>query len=160
MGEVQRVAEEAESVADGHLLRRWARRAVDSLQKRRGEINSLNVFPIPDSDTGTNLLFTMRATLDSAETIEDDVRSAGRVANALARGAVSGARGNSGVILSQVIRGIAESVQGEHIDGRSFANSLTTATTLASRAVSDLVEGTIVTVLRASGEAAQAAGSG
>ncbi|ERB53221.1 dihydroxyacetone kinase [Rhodococcus sp. P27] len=155
MGEVQRVAEEAESVADGHLLRRWARRAVDSLQKRRGEINSLNVFPIPDSDTGTNLLFTMRAALDSAETIEDDVRSAGRVANALARGAVSGARGNSGVILSQVIRGIAESVQGEHIDGRSFANSLTTATGLASRAVSDLVEGTIVTVLRASGEAAQ-----
>ena len=100
MGEVQRVAEEAESVADGHLLRRWARRAVDSLQKRRGEINNLNVFPIPDSDTGTNLLFTMRAALDSAETIEDDVRSAGRVANALARGAVSGARGNSGVILS------------------------------------------------------------
>ncbi|MER2208146.1 MAG: DAK2 domain-containing protein, partial [Rhodococcus sp. (in: high G+C Gram-positive bacteria)] len=106
MGEVQRVADEVASVADGHLLRRWARRAVDSLQKRRGEINSLNVFPIPDSDTGTNLLFTMRAALDSAETIEDDVRSAGRVANALARGAVSGARGNSGVILSEVIRGI------------------------------------------------------
>ncbi|MGC0363427.1 DAK2 domain fusion protein YloV [Rhodococcus sp. 27YEA15] len=142
-------------VADGVLLTNWARRAVDRLEFRRGEINSLNVFPIPDSDTGTNLLFTMRAALDAAESLDDDMSSAGRVANALARGAVAGARGNSGVILSQVIRGFAEVVRGDVLDGRIFADALSAATGLATRAVTDLVEGTIVTVLRSSGEAAQ-----
>ncbi|OYD69383.1 DAK2 domain-containing protein [Rhodococcus sp. OK302] len=158
MGEVQRLSTggTAGESADGLLLRRWARRSVDCLETRRGEINSLNVFPIPDSDTGTNLLFTMRAALDSAEALDGDVTSAGRIANALARGAVSGARGNSGVILSQVMRGIAETVRGDRIDGHDLAVSLQTATTLATRAVTDLVEGTIVTVLRASGEAAAA----
>ncbi|QXW02570.1 DAK2 domain-containing protein [Rhodococcus globerulus] len=143
-----------DGTADGLLLRRWARRSVDCLEERRGEINSLNVFPIPDSDTGTNLLFTMRAALDSAEALGGDVTSATRTANALARGAVAGARGNSGVILSQVIRGIAETVRGERINGLDLAEALQTGTELASRAVTDLVEGTIVTVLRASGEAA------
>lgn len=84
---------------DGRVLTSWARTAVAGLEARCEEINSLNVFPIPDADTGTNLLFTMRAALEAIDKYagndghQTDVR---QVAIALARGAVAGARGNSG----------------------------------------------------------------
>src|SRR5687768_15219280 len=136
---------------DGRVLTSWARTAVAGLEARCEEINSLNVFPIPDADTGTNLLFTMRAALEAIDKYagndghQTDVR---QVAIALARGAVAGARGNSGVILSQVLRGVAEAAVTGVVDTRTVRTGLLMATNLVTDAVSYLVEGTIVTVLR------------
>ncbi|MFI6429128.1 DAK2 domain-containing protein [Rhodococcus oryzae] len=138
---------------DGEALLRWSRRCVDGLVARCEEINSLNVFPVPDSDTGTNLLFTMRAAAEGAE-IVGPAASVGAVAAALARGAVAGARGNSGVILSQVLRGIAEVAGDEPLDARLLRGALNEAAVLATEAISIPVEGTIVTVLRHAAAAA------
>jgi DAK2 domain fusion protein YloV len=138
---------------DGEALQRWSRRCVDGLAARCEEINSLNVFPVPDSDTGTNLLFTMRAAADGAAVV-GRAASVGAVATALARGAVAGARGNSGVILSQVLRGIAEVAGDEPLDARLLRGALNEAAVLATEAISIPVEGTIVTVLRHAAAAA------
>ncbi|MFD4266150.1 DAK2 domain-containing protein [Rhodococcus sp. NPDC058481] len=140
---------------DGEALLRWSRLCVDGLVARCEEINSLNVFPVPDSDTGTNLLFTMRAAAEGAE-VAGPAASAGAVAAALARGAVAGARGNSGVILSQVLRGIAEVASDEPLDARLLRGALNEAAVLATEAISIPVEGTIVTVLRHAAAAADA----
>ncbi|MGC2653950.1 MAG: DAK2 domain-containing protein, partial [Mycobacterium sp.] len=96
---------------DACALRDWAHTAVSDLIAHIDEINRLNVFPVADSDTGTNMLFTMRSALAEAdvETGEGDVA---RVAAALSAGALNGARGNSGVILSQILRGIADVTAG------------------------------------------------
>src|ERR1700675_478304 len=95
---------------DGAALRDWAHTAVGDLIARTDEINRLNVFPVADADTGTNMLFTMRSALVAADSA---VAASGSgdvvaVAAALSRGALHGARGNSGVILSQILRGIAD----------------------------------------------------
>ena len=110
-------------------------------------INSLNVFPVPDGDTGTNMLFTMRATMEEAYKCPDSSVSA--LAKAMAWGALMGARGNSGVIMSQVLRGFANGL-GERtsMDGRAFAAALKEASTSAYKAVSKPVEGTMLTVIR------------
>jgi uncharacterized protein len=144
---------EALQKVDGEALRRWAGVCVDGLTSRCEDINRLNVFPVPDSDTGTNLLFTMRAAAESAESADGSVAD---TAAALARGAVAGARGNSGVILSQVLRGIADVARLGHLDATSVRAALDQAAVLATDAISIPVEGTIVTVLR---HAAAAAGA-
>ncbi|MGB2923271.1 MAG: DAK2 domain-containing protein, partial [Mycobacterium sp.] len=92
---------------DAPALRRWAHTAVADLIRHTDEINRLNVFPVADADTGTNMLFTMRAAWAQADVLAtvDDVAA---LAAALADGALRGARGNSGVILSQILRGLAE----------------------------------------------------
>ena len=90
---------------DASALRRWAHTAVAHLISHTDEINRLNVFPVADSDTGTNMLFTMRSAWSEAQGCASDVAE---VAAALAAGALHGARGNSGVILSQILRGLAE----------------------------------------------------
>ncbi|MFE3291099.1 DAK2 domain-containing protein [Rhodococcus sp. NPDC059234] len=146
---------EALQSVDGVALRRWARACVDGLDSRREEINRLNVFPVPDSDTGTNLLFTMQAAAEEGATAAEDA-SVGEVAAALARGAVAGARGNSGVILSQVLRGIAEAVAAGPLDADSVRGALNEAAVLAAEAISIPVEGTIVTVLRHAAASASA----
>ena len=94
---------------DASALRDWAHTAVGDLISKTDEINRLNVFPVADADTGTNMLFTMRSAWAQADTHadSDDVR---QVAAALAAGALHGARGNSGVILSQILRGLADVV--------------------------------------------------
>ncbi|MFF0814317.1 DAK2 domain-containing protein [Rhodococcus sp. NPDC003318] len=150
---------EALQEVDGAALRRWARVCVDGLASRCDDINKLNVFPVPDSDTGTNLLHTMRAAAEGAYAV-DDGASAGEVATALARGAVSGARGNSGVILSQVLRGIAEVARSGRLDARTVCSALNEAAVLATDAISIPVEGTIVTVLRHAAAAADACPDG
>ena len=94
---------------DGDRLRSWARRAASELERRRVEINELNVFPVPDADTGSNMAHTMHAAVEATEQIGADATAA-EVAEALAQGAVRGARGNSGVVLSQVMRGLAQSM--------------------------------------------------
>ncbi|MGW6693193.1 DAK2 domain-containing protein [Rhodococcus sp. NPDC054953] len=144
---------EALQQLDGAALRRWAWGCVEGLTGRCEDINRLNVFPVPDSDTGTNILFTMRSAVDAAASVPDGAPSSA-VAAALARGAVTGARGNSGVILSQVLRGIAEVARGERLDVAAVRNALNEAAVLAAEAISTPVEGTIVTVLRHAAAAA------
>ncbi|WP_194860868.1 DAK2 domain-containing protein, partial [Dietzia sp. SYD-A1] len=153
--------EERPSSLDAHGLLDWARRCVEHLATHREEINALNVFPVPDSDTGTNLLYTMRAAVDRAEGEEAWISEGGgsagarEIAVALGHGAVHGARGNSGVILSQVLRAVGEAATFTVVDASTYRRALRTAVTLVDHALSDPVEGTIVTVLR---EAAAGAG--
>ncbi|WP_405167869.1 DAK2 domain-containing protein [Nocardia sp. NBC_01499] len=133
---------------DGTALLRWGRTCLDGLENRREEINALNVFPIPDADTGTNLLATMRAAMDAAATRGPaDTLSAHDVAAAMARGATIGARGNSGIILSQVLRGIAEAVRSEPLTATTLREALSRASILVREALSEPIEGTILTVL-------------
>ena len=153
--------EDRPSTLDAHGLLTWARRSVEMLALHREEINALNVFPVPDSDTGTNLLYTMRAAVDRAEGEDAWIAEGGgtagarEIAVALGHGAVHGARGNSGVILSQVLRAVGEAATFTVVDASTYRRALRTAVTLVDHALSDPVEGTIVTVLR---EAASAAG--
>mgnify|MGYP002620918374 CR=1 FL=1 len=141
---------------DAHALLDWAHTAVAELVAHADEINRLNVFPVPDSDTGTNLLFTMRTAAAAA-----DARGAAggpaAVAAALAAGATDGARGNSGVILSQILRALAEvtAAAGERpeIDAAAFAAVLRRAVDFVVEAMGGVVPGTIVSVLQAAAEA-------
>lgn len=142
------------AVIDGARLLSWARRTAQLLDAHREEINSLNVFPVPDSDTGSNMAHTMSAAVGQAETLEEGAGCAD-IASALAVGSIKGARGNSGVVLSQVLRGVAQAAAEGDLDGSSVADALANAVFYVERAINDPVEGTIVTVLR---EAATAAG--
>lgn len=138
---------------DGARLMSWARRASDELNRRRVEINQLNVFPVPDADTGSNMAHTMASAVREAETLGEDA-NARQVAEALAVGAVRGARGNSGVVLSQVIRGLAQTISEETPGGIVIADALRAAVSFVDRAIADPVEGTVITVLRAASVAA------
>src|SRR5688572_16002464 len=127
----------------------WLGRNIEAL-------NALNVFPVPDGDTGTNMALTMQAAIKQVASF--DGRPAAEVAAGMSHGALMGARGNSGVILSQIFRGFAEGITGkEQISAGDFADGLAAATTTAYRAVLKPVEGTILTVIRELGEGAQAA---
>ena len=124
----------------------WVARGIDALQSRRDEINSLNVFPVPDSDTGSNMLATLSSAYEEAQKADaSDVRA---VTAALAAGAVRGARGNSGTVLSQVFRAVAEAAAGSGIGVESVQHSLKLAVQHVSQAIANPVEGTILTVLR------------
>ena len=130
------------------------RSAVANLEAHVDEINALNVFPVPDGDTGTNMLATVRAALDEAELVG---RSApvDRVAAAVGHGALMGARGNSGVITSQILRGLADGLAGRRrFNGLDLAHALALGTRTAYGAVGKPVEGTILTVIRESSSAA------
>src|SRR3954470_3956978 len=154
---------------DASALRDWAHTAVGDLISHTDEINRLNVFPVADADTGTNMLFTMRSAWAQADTHadSDDVTE---VAAALAAGALHGARGNSGVILSQILRGLADVVttaaadrDGEFadIDGHVFAAALRHAIGLVVASMGEPVPGTIVSVLQDAASAAEhASGDG
>lgn len=146
---------------DGIALRDWAHTAVLHLIAHTDEINRLNVYPVADSDTGTNMLFTMRA---AAAQADEAVKAAGNdvvaVSAALSAGALHGARGNSGVILSQILRGVADVVaeaalqRGEdrecgEITAPEFTAALHHAQVLAVASVGQTVPGTIVSVLQA-----------
>ncbi len=126
------------------------------LEKHASHINALNVFPVPDGDTGTNMVLTMQAALGEIRASPDE--SAAAVAQATAHGALMGARGNSGVILSQLLRGIACSLNGKNeFDGVDFAAALAEGSATAYKGVIKPVEGTILTVGREAAEAAQSA---
>lgn len=141
---------------DGPGLHRWAKRAVSELVARRSEINKLNVFPVPDADTGSNMAHTMETALAEVEKLDATSRAdVSAVASALAVGSVKGARGNSGVVLSQVLRGLAQSVSHGLIDGTCVIQALDTANTFVRKAITEPVEGTVITVLRAAAVAAQ-----
>jgi len=138
----------------GKDLREMFAAATTWLEQNAQAINSINVFPVPDGDTGTNMYLTMRATMDEA--YESGSEAANVVAGAMAKGALMGARGNSGVILSQILRGFADSLsKKERFDSHDFVAALDEAAVSADRAVSHPVEGTILTVMRAVAAAAR-----
>ncbi|MGH3782977.1 MAG: DAK2 domain-containing protein, partial [Pseudonocardiaceae bacterium] len=148
---------------DGAAVRRWAATCCDALAAHRDEIDALNVFPVADQDTGSNLLATMRAGLDAV--LRDPSANGGvppgSAVAVLAHGALMGARGNSGVILSQVLRGLAEPLMGQELDGRgldgaALRKGLCRADELATAAVAEPVSGTVLTVLHAAARAAAA----
>jgi uncharacterized protein len=141
---------------DGAGLLAAFRAAVDNLAAHVDEVNALNVFPVPDGDTGTNMLATVRAALAEAEAVADP--SADRVAQAISFGALMGARGNSGVIASQIFRGMADGLGGkQRFGGADLAHALTQGTATAYKAVAKPVEGTILTVVREAAAAAVSA---
>ena len=144
----------ATDVWHGATLREAFALATRWLTHHRDRVNALNVFPVPDGDTGTNMSMTMQASLDAARTVPEDA-TAGDVAGRIAYGALMGARGNSGVILSQVFRGFANAI-GERvaIDGQDMAHALDGARAMAYKAVMRPVEGTMLTVIRVAAERA------
>lgn len=130
----------------GHELKEMFSVATCWLEKNAPAINALNVFPVPDGDTGTNMLLTMRSTMGEAARLQVD--SVPAVAQAMARGALMGARGNSGVILSQIVRGIADGLgEGLSFGPTEMARAFGSASQLARKAISKPQEGTIITVM-------------
>jgi uncharacterized protein len=130
---------------DGRLLKQLVYAGLTWLNTNQQLINSLNVFPVPDGDTGTNMSLTMQAAFQ--EIAQSESTNAGLVAHSVARGALMGARGNSGVILSQIWRGIARSLDSKsEIDPAAFAQAWQEARETAYKGVVRPVEGTILTV--------------
>jgi len=140
----------------GQDLREMFVAATGWLEKCAADIDALNVFPVPDGDTGTNMLLTMRSSLEEASSTTDS-SGASEVAQAMARGALIGARGNSGVILSQIWNGLAQGIEGkEKIAGGDLVKGLLQASKVAYKGLSNPVEGTILTVMREAAEGAKA----
>jgi len=136
----------------GHSLRQAVQTAAHWLEAHAEFVNGLNVYPVPDGDTGTNMHLTVRAALEEMSHVEDD--SVGAIAQALAHGALMGARGNSGVILSQILRGIARALdKKETFDARDLAEALKEGAATAYKGVLRPVEGTMLTVIREAAEA-------
>ena len=126
----------------------------DALEDHKESINRLNVYPVPDGDTGTNMFLTVGSVLEEMKAVAFDDRDA--VCAALSHGSLMGARGNSGVILSQVLRGMSACfAKADEIDGDVLASALTEASVAADGAVMKPVEGTILTVVREVARAAR-----
>jgi hypothetical protein len=142
------------STLDGSSVARVVSTYRDALRAHQEELNRLNVYPVPDGDTGTNMALTLESVckeLGSSTRMDD-------VCVAVAHGSLMGARGNSGVILSQILRGLADTFRDlDAIDVRDLTAGLRTAADAAYQAVMRPVEGTILTVVRATAEAAEAA---
>ncbi|MBO7170297.1 MAG: DAK2 domain-containing protein [Clostridia bacterium] len=136
------------SVLDGEALIRLLQGGVEKLRERKQEINDLNVFPVPDGDTGTNMVKTLEGGLDR---LPAHAATAGEVAEAFAKGTLLGARGNSGVILSQYIAGVCSALVGqETLSPRQLAEAGKEGVRRAYAAVANPTEGTILTVFRES----------
>ena len=131
----------------GPELRRAFEAAIRCFERYRDDMNALNVFPVPDGDTGTNMLLTMRQA--AAEGSDDATHTAGDVLGHIARGAFMGARGNSGVILSQFLKGLADGSRAkDRLSAMDVAESLRAASEAAYASMSKPVEGTMLTVAR------------
>lgn len=142
---------------DCSLFREMLIKGAALLEKNKKTIDAMNVFPIPDGDTGTNMSMTMqRAVLEIMQTESDTV---GGIASALANGALKGARGNSGVILSQIFRGFSKALKGvkDSMNAEMLANALKMGTAAAYKAVMKPKEGTILTVSRSIAESVEKA---
>jgi len=139
---------------NGQELKEMLATATTWLEKSASDIDALNVFPVPDGDTGTNMLLTMRSSIEEAYQAGDS--SASSVAQAIAKGALMGARGNSGVILSQIWRGLAQGLaEKESFTGSDLADALQIASEMAYKGLSNPVEGTMLTVIREASIASQ-----
>ncbi|NNN08010.1 MAG: DAK2 domain-containing protein [Acidimicrobiaceae bacterium] len=128
------------------------------LRAQREFINRLNVYPVPDGDTGTNMTLTLESVVADVNALGTEV-SMGEVCRAIAQGSLMGARGNSGVILSQMLRGLIQGFGDDRVDATQLAAGLVRADVLARQAVARPVEGTILSVARAAAEGAQDASS-
>ena len=142
---------------DGDALLAGLRSSLAWLQANQEQVNELNVFPVPDGDTGSNMYLTLRSAVEDAQAAPVP-SSAGSVMRAAAHGSLMGARGNSGVILSQIFRGFAQGVADrDHLDAAGVADCLSEGARVAYKAVMKPTEGTILTVVREAAEAAQRA---
>lgn len=146
---------------NARVAARWARRAVERMKRQRHQIDDLNVFPVPDGDTGTNMYDTVRSAYRAVESLTGQVTVHG-VVEAMANGALRGARGNSGLILSVALRGVADALEGvRELDATTFAGALELAAGRAEHAIAKPVHGTMVTVLHEmAAEARQQANEG
>jgi fatty acid kinase len=152
----QRPPDAAIHAIDGVTLRDLFQAGLLWLDRHHEIVNALNVFPVPDGDTGTNMLLTMRSACH--EITPESLHSAADVAKAAAHGALMGARGNSGVILSQILRGFSRSLDASiTIGGAQFAAGLAEGSRVAYKGVNRPVEGTILTVVREAAAAAESA---
>lgn len=150
--------EKAESSYTGYELKEMFSAATRWLERNAPAINALNVFPVPDGDTGTNMLLTMRSTMQEAASLQDN--NASVISQTMSRGALMGARGNSGVILSQIVKGIAEGLSGAVSFGPGeMTQAFEKASTLAYKAISKPKEGTMLTVIKDVAKAAKQAAS-
>lgn len=139
---------------DGNKLRQMFLASAHFLEKNKQSVNALNVFPVPDGDTGTNMALTMMAAVKEIQSFRGERLD--KIADAAAKGALKGARGNSGVILSQLLRGFAKGLQGvdEKVDTKGYAKALQEGVKTAYKAVMKPVEGTMLTVARVTAEEA------
>ena len=142
-----------ETELDGQGLRKALEAAKAELEQHIDEVNALNVFPVPDGDTGINMFLTMESAVEAMEKAQDT--SAAAISAVAARGALLGARGNSGVILSQILRGMAKGIgERKTFSSSDFAHALEIGSEQAYKVVANPVEGTILTVIREASEAA------
>ena len=131
----------------------------DSLQEHKESLNSLNVYPVPDGDTGSNMTATLNAVVSEIESLEENIEME-KIINAISHGSLMGARGNSGVIISQILRGFVAKIKTaglETIDAGLFSEALSESASAAYEAVGNPVEGTILTVVREAAEATEKA---
>src|SRR5438046_1040890 len=144
---------------DGPLFKRALLGSLSWLGTNHEEVNRLNVFPVPDGDTGTNMLLTLQSAVEDVK--ESNAAEVSKIAKLASHGSLMGARGNSGVILSQIFRGFARAVEGKSsLTPAELAAAFEEAANAAYRAVNKPTEGTILTVAREAGRAAAAAASG
>ncbi|EHQ91449.1 DAK2 domain fusion protein YloV [Desulfosporosinus youngiae DSM 17734] len=144
------------SVLDGQLWKQMMVSGAKALELKKHDVDALNVFPVPDGDTGTNMFLTIQSAARDAEKISS--QSIGEVAAAASMGSLMGARGNSGVILSQLLRGIAKGLEGlQTANSLQVAQALQAGVDTAYKAVMKPVEGTILTVSKETARAALAA---
>ena len=147
------VREHEDLALDGARLHAALQVAERWLERNREALNAINVYPVPDGDTGTNMLLTLRSALAEAPASA----TVGELGKALAEAALLGARGNSGVILSQMLRGFADALEGcTALGGAELGTALASASRAAYAAVPEPVEGTMLTVLREAAEACTA----
>ena len=138
---------------NGHDFYNMVVNASNRLLEESDFVNALNVFPVPDGDTGTNMSMTFKAAVKEIENLNSE--SIGETSKKLAKGALMGARGNSGVILSQILRGISKGLEGKtSVDSVEFANAFVEGSKAAYKAVMKPTEGTILSVIRAASEGA------
>ena len=133
----------------------------DSLQEHKESLNSLNVYPVPDGDTGSNMAATLNSVVSEIESLEENLELE-NIIDAISHGSLMGARGNSGVIISQILRGFVSKIKNSSrktIDANLFSEALSEAASAAYEAVGNPVEGTILTVVRETAEAAEKAAS-
>lgn len=141
---------------DGQILKKLVEAGLTWLRANQQTVNLLNVFPVPDGDTGTNMVLTMQSAYNEIDSLAH--HNVGQMAAAVSQGALMGARGNSGVILSQLWRGFARALHNQEIlDGPSLVRAFAEARDTAYKGVVRPVEGTILTVAKDSATAAQAA---
>ena len=147
------IAEEKMTMCDGQQFKALVNAGFYNLEKNQKIVNELNVFPVPDGDTGTNMLLTMRSAWKAIQ--GSDEKNIGEMTKMFSKGALMGARGNSGVILSQIWRGIAAGLAGkETMSAADLAQALNIAQETAYSGVMKPVEGTILTVVREGAEEA------